>query len=308
MNSKDFFTNKKYIVLSAIICTLLWGSAYPSIKIGYKLFNIAPEDIYSKFVFAGYRFLLAGLMVLISAFILNKSIKINISSDLPRLLLLGLVQTSIQYIFFYIGLAHTSGVKGSIMNSTTAFFGVLFAHFIYKNDKVTLGKTLGCIIGFIGVIVVNFSSNLLSFDFNFYGDGFVCISAILLAATSIYGKKLCNTINSVLVTGYQLFFGGIILTVLGLLKGGAISDFTFSSASLLLYLGLLSAAAFTLWGLLMKYNKVGKISVYNFLTPVFGVVLSGIFLNEKILEIKNLIAMILVCIGIYIVNRKPERD
>jgi drug/metabolite transporter (DMT)-like permease len=304
MNSKSFFTDKKYIVSTAVICTFLWGSSYPSIKIGYTLFNIVPEDVFSKIVFAGYRFILAGVIVLLFALILNKNIKLNKRSDMSKLLLLGLFQTSIQYTFFYIGLAHTTGLKGSIMNSTTAFFGVLFAHFIYKNDRITLNKTLGCIIGFIGVMFVNFSTDFMSLDFNFIGDGFVGIAAMLLSAASIYGKRLCESINSVLVTGYQLLFGGIILTLLGLLKGGSLNNFTLHSSLLLAYLGFLSAAAFTLWGLLLKYNKVGKISVYNFLTPVFGALLSGIFLGEKILELKNLTATILVCVGIYVVNKK----
>ncbi|MNP60016.1 EamA-like transporter family protein [compost metagenome] len=55
--------------------------------------------------------------------------------------------------------------------------------------------------------------------------------------------------------------------------------------------------------MLLKYNKVGKVSVYNFLIPVFGALLSAVFLGESIMELKNLVALLFVSIGIYFVNR-----
>ena len=74
MNKEDFFTNKKIIIIFAMICCFLWGSAYPAIKIGYEVFNIAENDLSSKIVFAGYRFVLAGIIVLVLAIILKKTI------------------------------------------------------------------------------------------------------------------------------------------------------------------------------------------------------------------------------------------
>ena len=64
-------------------------------------------------------------------------------------------------------------------------------------------------------------------------------------------------------------------------------------------MALLSSVAFVIWTQLLKFNKVGMISVFNFLVPVFGTLLSGIFLGENIFDIKILISLILVCIGIY---------
>ncbi len=63
---------------------------------------------------------------------------------------LGATQTALQYVFFYIGVANTTGVKSSIMNSTVTFFSVILAHYIYKNDKLSMQKIMGCIVGFIG--------------------------------------------------------------------------------------------------------------------------------------------------------------
>ncbi|PJI09289.1 MULTISPECIES: DMT family transporter [Clostridium] len=306
MDSKKFFTNKKLVVLFATICCFLWGSAYPAVKIGYKLFNIKSNDVPSEFVFAGYRFALAGIMVIIISIMFHKDMKIFNKRNVIQIIILGITQTSLQYVFFYIGLGNTTGTKGSIMNSTGTFFSIILAHFIYKNDRLNLNKVIGCLVGFIGVIVANFNSDMLKFSFSFVGEGFIMVAAFVLSASSIYGKRITQKLDSMIVTGYQLFLGGAFLAALGFIKGGSLTGFYVQSVSLLIYLALLSAIAFSLWTALIKYNKVGIISVFNFLVPIFGVLLSGIFLKENILQIKNLIALILVCLGIVLVYREKS--
>ena len=306
MGKKEFFTNKKIILIFALISCILWGSAYPAIKIGYDMFNIEGSNIPSKMVFAGYRFAFAGLMVLTLAIFLKKSIfKIN-RKQLLSLVLLGLTQTALQYTFFYIGLSYTTGVKGAILNGTGTFFSIIIAHFLYKNDKININKIIGCTIGFIGVILVNLTGNFLGDGFNFKGDGLIILSTFISSAATIYGKTLSQKQDPFIITGYQLFIGGVVLTAFGFSFGGDLTGFNLASTSLLIYMGLLSAIAFSLWTLLLKYNKVGKIAVFNFLIPVFGSILSAIFLNENIFNSKTFIALILVCIGIFLVNKEVD--
>ncbi len=307
MNIPKFYTNKTNVVLIAMLCTFLWGTAYPSIKIGYDIFAILQNDIPSKLVFAGYRFTLAGIMVLIVYILIYKSLKLPSKKELPRIFVLGFSLTTLQYIFFYTGLSNTTGVNGAILNSTGTFFSVILAHFIYTNDKLNHSKVIGCIMGFIGVVIINLSRNLMSFDFNPWGDGFIIIAALISSGASIYSKKLSKTINTMTLTGCQLFLGGLLLIFLGHFTGGRLVEFTFKSTILLLYMGLLSAAAFTLWTYLLKYNKVGKISVYIFLIPIFGSVLSSLFLKESFFNTKNIMALLLVSTGIYIVNRTTSQ-
>ena len=73
-----------------------------------------------------------------------------------------------------------------------------------------------------------------------------------------------------------------------------------------MYMALLSTAAFSIWALLLKYNPVGKVAVFEFTIPVFGVALSAVFLGEDIWKIQNLAALILVSAGIIFVNREKE--
>ena len=304
MNPQSFFSSRKVVVLLASLSCLLWGSAYPAIKTGYAMFAIATDDIPAKMLFAGYRFLFAGLVLLVMALLTRRDIFVLDRTRLRQVTVLGLTQTSIQYVFFYIGLAYTTGVKGSIMNATGSFFSVLLAHFIYHNDRLTLNKVVGCLAGFAGVMVVNFGDHLLDFDFTLRGEGFVVIAAFLLSAASIYGKRLSQSIDSFVLTGHQLAFGGLVLVLIGHATGGTLSGFTVASSALFAYLVLLSSIAFALWTCLLKYNNVGMVSVFNFLIPVFGALLSAIFLGESIFEWKYVLALLLVCVGIWRVTRR----
>ncbi|MES2280404.1 MAG: DMT family transporter [Pseudomonadota bacterium] len=306
MPTSNFFTRRQTVFVLATLCCLLWGSAYPAIKNGYELFHIATNDIPSKLVFAGYRFVFAGLVLLAIAAIGKKPLLAFDRRTFGQITVLGFVQTTLQYVFFYIGLAHATGVKSSIMNATGTFFSVLLAHFIYKNDRLSFNKVLGCLVGFAGVMVVNFSAGLLTFDFTLLGEGFVVIAAFVLSAGSIYGKKISQKVDSVVLTGWQLAIGGVVLTAAGFATGGAVTDFTLKSTALLLYLIALSSAAFALWTILLKHNRVSTVTVFNFMIPVFGTLLSALFLGESFLEWKNAAALVLVCLGIWLVTKEEK--
>jgi drug/metabolite transporter (DMT)-like permease len=302
----EFFTRRSVLVSCAILCTMLWGSAYPAIKSGYALLNIAPQDVPSQMVFAGWRFLLAGIFLLLLARLTGRPWWGMKPGQLHKITLLGLTQTTLQYIFFYIGLAFATGVKASIMNATGTFFSVLLAHFIYHNDRLNYRKTLGCLTGFAGVLVVNFSDSLFSLDFSIAGEGAIVLAAFVLAAASIYGKTISQQMDAMLMTAWQLGIGGAALLAIGLAFGGKSGDFTLTSAALLIYLALLSSVAFALWSILLKFNPVGMVTIFNFLIPVFGATLSALFLNESVLEWRYLIALVLVCAGIYLVTKAPR--
>ncbi|MBP9149141.1 MAG: DMT family transporter [Rhodoferax sp.] len=304
MVTHPFFSRPRVVILLAGLCCLLWGSAYPAIKNGYALFSIAPDDIASKSLFAGYRFVVAGLLLLVMALLTQRQILGLSLRQVRQITTLGVTQTALQYVFFYIGLAYTTGVKGSIMNATGTFFSVLLAHFIYKNDRLSWHKVIGCTVGFIGVMVVNFNQGLLDFHFTLLGEGFVVIAALILSAASIYGRQISQTMDSIVLTGYQLTIGGVVLILGGYGAGGMLAGFTFQSSALLAYLALLSSVAFAIWTILLKYNRVGMVTIFNFLIPIFGALLSAAFLGERILEWKNVIALALVCSGIFLVTQE----
>lgn len=303
-SSTSVFTKTPVIVATAVIATLLWGSAYPGIKTGYELFAIPAGDIPSKLLFAGIRFAAAGLLTILGASLFRKKFILPKKSNLWNISALGLVQTALQYVFFYIGLAYTTGVKGSILNASGVFLTVVLAHFAYADDKITARKAIGCLIGFSGIVFINLGG--LDVGFTLLGEGFVVLAAASSAVGALLSKRAAKNDDAASVTGYQLFIGGTVLLMAGLLFGGTLPVVTPSGILLLAYLAVLSSAAFMLWTLLLKYNPVGKISVYQFLVPVFGTLLSAIFLKEEIFSPVTLLSLLLVCAGIAVVNR-PEK-
>lgn len=304
--STHFFSRPMVVYAIAILCTVLWGSAYPAIKTGYALLNIEAHDVASQMVFAGQRFLLAGIFLIILSVLFRRHTGTITKTKVRQIVVLGLTQTSLQYIFFYLGVAFATGVKASILNATGTFFSVLLAHFIYHNDRLTQRKAIGCTVGFLGVFIVNFNQSLLDFQFSLLGEGSVIFAAFILAAASIYGKKISQGIDAMVMTAWQLAIGGLALLCVGYLFGGHSGDFDFASLSLLIYLACLSSAAFALWSVLLKHNPVSMVTIFNFLIPVFGSSLSSIFLGETILEWKNMVALILVCSGIYLVTKSKK--
>lgn len=306
MNDKETFLQKGWgVALLAMVCCFLWGSAFPCIKIGYRLFHIAADDMASQIVFAGARFILAGILTITIGSLLSKKMLLPAKSSWGMVVKLCMVQTVIQYLLFYIGLANTSGVKASIIEASNVFLAILISALIFHYEKLGIGKIIGCILGFAGVVLINLNDAGFDSSMTFFGEGFILLSTLSYALSSVLIKTYGRHENPVTLSGYQFTLGGIIMLIIGISMGGRLHDFTFHSTLLLIYMALISAVAYSLWGILLKHNPVSKVAVYGFMNPVFGVILSAVLLKEQnqAFTIQGLISLILVCIGIYVVNK-----
>ena len=307
----DIFSHSLVVCGLALICTLLWGSAFPCIKVGYRLFEIESGDTASQMLFAGYRFTLAGLLTLIIGWLGTGRITAPNRKIWKNILILGAFQTILQYFFFYIGLSHTEGSKGSIIVASSYFFAIVLAHLVYTKKRGYSGeeqldtrKILGCFLGVTGIILVNISSQGIGSGFTLAGEGCMLLSSLAGAIASVYLKSFANKGNPFEITGWQFLLGGLVLCLIGKGMGGQVTGFTWKSSLLLFYMAVISSVAFSLWTLLLQYNPVGKVSIYGFMNPVFGVLLSGMILGENAFTLKNLTALFLVCGGIFVVNLK----
>lgn len=305
MGQPSIYSDRRVVVAIALMCCVLWGSAVPAVKVGYGLFGVAPGDTPALMLFAGVRFFLAGLMLLAYARLSGRAVG-QTPARLGRLAVLGLISTAGQYLFYYVGLAHTSGVKVSITTSTSTFFSVLLAHALYANDRLTRRRVLGCLAGFAGVVIVNLAGGL-DLQFSLWGEGCIILAAMLFSAGGVYGKGLSADMDADLMTGWQLLIGGAMLTLAGLACGGRLGGVGIEGAALLAYLAALSAAAFSLWSVLLKHNPVGVVAIFNCAIPIFGVLLSGLVLGESVFEWKNLAALALVSLGIWMVTTSAAR-
>ena len=165
--ANTLFKNPIIVAVCAIFCCALWGSATPFIKMGYAL-TLPVKDTASTILYAGMRFCFAGLLTILFYSIARRKFLYPKKENLGRVVTVSCFQTIIQYIFFYIGLANTSGVKGTVLSGSNAFFALLVASLIFRQEKLNLKKILACILGFAGIILVNI--NGLDFNMNFTGD------------------------------------------------------------------------------------------------------------------------------------------
>ena len=308
---QGLFTNWIFVTLGAVLCCALWGSATPFIKLGYRvMFENASPDIPSTILFAGIRFFFAGLITVGIYSIARKKLLYPKLKNMSKVGTVALFQTIIQYFFFYVGLANTSGAKGTVISGSSSFFAILISALIFKQEKLTVKKVVACIVGFLGIIAVNL--NGLDFSMNLMGDGFVLFSAISLAVSSVLIKIFSKDEDPVVISGYQFIIGGAVMVIVGLIFGGKIDNFDASAFAILVYLSLLSAVAYALWGVLLKHNPVSRVTIFSFMTPVFGVLLTALILpDESTVHIVNLlISLVLVCAGVFMLNyvHKPKQS
>ena len=303
------FTRPIIIVLGALLCCALWGSATPFIKTGYKvMFEGGKPNVPSTILFAGIRFAAAGFITIALYSIARKKVLYPKRENYGKVAVIAAFQTCIQYFFFYIGLANTSGAKGTIISGSSSFFAIFISSLIFKQEKLTAKKVIACIVGFAGIIAVNLDG--LDFSMNFTGDAFVLFSAMSLAFSSVLIKIFSKSEDPVVISGYQFMLGGTVMIIVGLIAGGKIDHFDLTGAAILVYLSFLSAIAYALWGMLLKFNPVSKVTIFSFMTPVFGVLLTKLMLPEEstVKIINLLISLVLVCAGVFMLNYvKPTK-
>ena len=304
------WTRFPVVFAAALFCCVLWGSASPAIKIAYQLFQIPATDTASRIVLAGSRFMLAGAMTVFFGSLLSRKTLIPGKGSWGKILALSSVQTVGQYYFFFMALANTSGVRGSVINASGNFIAILLAVYLFRLEKMTLRKLAGCIVGFLGILIILGGPKALA------AGGAVTLAGegAMLAAGLFYGLSGCmikifsKDENPVTLSGYQFFIGGAVLCAVGILMGGSLHFYSMGCVWNLLYLGFISAGAYTLWGILLKYNPVSRISILGFMNPVMGVLLSALFLREgnEAFSLTGLLALALVSAGIIIVNAPSQ--
>ncbi|MEI4831735.1 DMT family transporter [Bacillus sp. FJAT-53711] len=303
MKIERFFTHPLGVFVAALSATFLWGSAFPFIKLSYVQLDIQPHEVGEQILFAGYRFFLAGVMLLFFFKALGKNVSFQ-KGTAKQLVQIGLFQTFLQYVCFYIGLSYSTGIEGAVISGTSSFFQIVLAHFLYKDDSLNMRKIVGVSIGFCGVILVNIPKGNMDFHFGI-GELLLLAAAMLYSYGNILAKEGSKTMDVGYMTAYQMIMGSLGLLFIGILQVGFM-PFTFHMQTLLmlLYLSFLSAAGFCIWNTVMKYNKVGKVSMYMFFIPVFGVILSSLILGEAIHSFV-LFGLACVATGIIVVNRTP---
>lgn len=299
--NQSIFQRPVWVSIFALTAAIVWGWAYPLIKLGFAEFCITPDMTASKMLFAGVRFCLSGLIILAVASATGREFVVKKSDGFWYILLFSLLNTTLHYAAFYIGLSYSQGARAAILNSTSTFTLVILACLFFRSDKMTLRKALGCIIGFTGILTLNIGGQE-SGAFTLMGDGMIILNALCSAFAGLLTRGLNQRVDVFVGTGYSLALGGALLIIPGLLTGGTLPHVTLWGVVILLLLIGISTIGFTLYNKLLTCNPIGKVAIYNSLIPVVGAVTSCLCLGEPFYW-KYAIAGALATAGIYIINK-----
>lgn len=301
----SFLTSTRGVLLLALASCFLWGSAFPCIKIENGLLGINAADAASQLLFAGIRFVISGLMVVGANSVWRGRVLVPRTRDWPAIALLSLFQTVVQYALFYPGVSRATGVASSIIEASNVFLSMLLAAFVFHQERLTTRKVAGCAVGFCGVVMAATLTGGTLSTTGLGGEWLVFLSAISAATSSCLIKRLSRTHSAVLLSGWQFLLGGVVLILMGALAGGRLAPASPAALALLVYMGFISAAAYTLWSLLLSQNPVSRVSIFGFMNPVFGTILSALLLGEasQVNALGAVLSLVLVSLGIVIANR-----
>ena len=302
MNSeKSIFQRPFWVVTFALSAAISWGWAYPLIKLGFDEFGIMQSMTGSKMLFAGIRFFISGVLILCIARFFKRDFRIRNSNGVWYILLYALLNTTLHYAFFYIGLSHSDGARAAILNSLGVFMLVLLACVFFKSDKLTTKKMLGCVIGFTGILSLNLGKGSYG-EFTMMGDGMIILNALCSAFAGLMTRGVSRRVDIVVGTGYSLAIGGLLLIIPGLVLGGTLPLITTQGLIILGLLIAISTIGFALYNKLLSCNPVGKVAIFNSLIPIVGALSSCLCLGEPFYW-KYLLATLLATTGIYVINR-----
>lgn len=262
------------VVLIAILCNLLWGSAIPFINLGYRCFAVESADTPSQILFAGVRFMMAGALTVLICSVIRRRLALPKKGGFHRVAALAMTQTVTQYFLFYVSLAHTEAVKSSIIQGLNSFVVILVACYLFHTERMTRRKALGGLLGIGSVFAVQLNGHGVSADFSLMGEGAMLLSLVANATSASLIKRFGREDDPMALSGWQFMLGGCIMAAVGFRFDGRLVPESPLGVLVLLYLAALSATAYSLWALLLSVHPVSRIAAYMVLQPIFGVLLT----------------------------------
>ncbi len=280
-----------------VILALIWASAFFNIKIATESFG--PITIAFLRVFFG------SIPVLLLCF--YKKIKIEaFSKDWYWFAIIGFVNLVLPFFLIAYGVKSVQSNLAAILMSTTPLSSTILGHFYTKNEKFNLVKTFGILIGFSGIIYL-FSDNLLINDSNFISALLILLGSTCYVIGGVLTLKISKKKNEN-VTGSILIWAILILIpFVYFIEKPWNTVPSIESTISVVYLGMVSTGvAWLLRFKILKDNGLIFQSQVSYLIPIFGTILSYIFLKE-IITPKVLLSLLAVVVGIYFVKKADQK-
>ena len=279
-----------------IFLAVIWGSAFFNIKIA--------TYSYDPITLALVRVVFASVPLLILCKI--KKIKIEAFTKNWRLFaLIGLTNIAIPFVLIAIGTAKINSYLAAILMSTTPLSGSILAHFFIKDEKLSLLKSLGVLIGFSGIVLLFFDRIIINYDNYIYalitilGSTFYCIGGLLTL-------KLKDKKNENVTTSTTLWSVIFLLPCSLILETPWNSNPTLASTISLLYLGVIATGlAWLIRFRILTINGLVFQTQVAYLIPIFGIIF-GYFIMDEIITWRVLFSLVIILMGIYIFKKNNK--
>jgi len=291
--------NWKTTVL-ALVVMALWGSLFPMVKIGYAALEINAGSVPDILMFASFRFLICGTLVSAFSYFRKEKIGQPTCKSILNIMLMGMFSIVLHYAFTYIGLSTIDSSKTALIKQLGVLVYVCFSFMFLKDETYSVMKILGAIVGFSGILAINYNSAGIVFS---KGDILIIGASVCTVVANIISKKSVEGSSPFWITGISQLFGGLILFITASALGAETLQFNSKAVLVFIYICGASVVSYTLWYYILKNNSLSKMFIIKFAEPLFACVFGAILLGENIFRIQYLMAFILIFSGIIIGHR-----
>ena len=289
----------KTLVLSLLVMTL-WGSLYPVVKLGYRAFGINGKVVPDILMFAGMRFAVSGLVVSLLSVAKKEKIAAPKAKSIGLIVLMGIFAVTLHYACTYMALTTTDSSKTALIKQLGTLIYVCFAFLFFKDERFSVLKIVGALIGFCGIVAINYTAGGIRFTL---GDLIVIAASFCTVTANIINKQCLKGCSPYWTTGISQLCGGVILLVAAFAMGGTPLRFNGTAALVFGYICIATISSYTLWYYILKNNALSKMFIIKFAEPLMACVFGAILLGENIFRLQYLVAFLLISTGIILGNK-----
>jgi len=252
----------------------IWSSSFMWIKIAVQ--EVSPITLVAYRVLFG---LLFGLAVITIQ-------RVRIPRDLSvwrPLLLVGITNLAIPFFLISWGQQFIDSSVAAILDATVPLFTIVFSHLVLSDDKITLPKVLGLLVGFAGVVIL-MSNNIGASTSSLLGQAAVILASVFYAGSAIYIRKTTQEIPAILRSAGPLVSATAVMWLAAFLTERPVQVPQLAGTwAALLFLGFIgSGFAFVLAFYLIHEIGPTRSTMVTFLFPLGGVIFGVVFLNEQL--------------------------
>lgn len=292
------------VKLPAILACILWGSAFAGAKIGFEY--TTPLHL------SGMRFMLAGILLVPFLIYQRTDWKTGLK-QWRYMLLFSFLQTFIQYGVFFMGLSRVPAAISAIIIGAGPLFVALMAHFMVRNDRLTLRKSTAIALGMTGIVFISIAKGVsIHTDASFYlGVFLLIVSNIVGSATNIIVARNRDRVSPILLTAFANFTGGVLLYIVSYFtEEWHIKNYTAEFYIAWVWLAIIPAAGFSIWYSLLKNPeiKVSELNIWKFIVPVSGVLLSWLIIPGEKPDIYSLTGILIITTALITLQWNPQKN